>query len=207
MVDLKLDPTREDVQALSRMITELEMKRDALYGKLMLLQEHADALKHATDWITKVGPGYSQAKNEQARLAEIKMLTADVWLRHALVDRVHSSFDEAYSHLGRQMDAISRLVTCDQNRLKHMEMRRGMAPHDDTPPWEDPKPKAQHSPRTLPPTEKDSEEGEDKGELFNQKMSQPLDPKKYKDLQSLPTDTSKLSAKGGRTFQKGDLNW
>ncbi len=206
-VNLGLDPEREDTQILSRRMKEVEIKRDALYGKLMMLKPHSDALKHATEWIMKVGPGYSSASSEQKRIAEIKMLTDDVWLRYALVDRVHNSFEETYSHLGRQMDTISRLVTCDQNRLKHMEMRRGTSSYDDAAPWEDPKPSQAHSPRPLPPKSETEEEG-GLDEAVNQKMSQPLDPKKYKDLQSMPTDTSKIAGKAGKTsFQKGDFNW
>lgn len=207
-VNIDFDKERDNIKALAMRMGELETKRDSLHGHLMKLKPNNEGYKEAVDWVSKVGPSMSSGKNAEARTAEIRMLTQEIYLRSALLERVYKSYEDTYSHIGRQIDTISRLVTIDQNMIRRAELKRGMAPYEEQA-WEEPTPREKHVPKVLSSSSPEETEigGSTDDELTGMNMSQPLDPKKYKDLQDFPKDASKLAAKGGRTFQKGDMAW
>jgi hypothetical protein len=205
--DIDFDHTREDPQTLSKKIHELAAKRESVGTQLKWIKPNVVAMKHAIEWIKDIGPTLSSAKNAEKRTAEIKLLTWKFWQRHALLDRLHKDYESTYDHLTRQLEAVSRLVTCEQHKLEYIKLQRGGLVEEvgSTPPWET------QIPHTVSPAvlnEKEEEEGLSEkahDEQHNRMMSQPLDPKKFSDCQAFPENPPKVTGKN--KFKKGEIDW
>lgn len=167
-VEMDLDPHRENPNILSQKIIQIQAQRDSLYGEALRVNPVYDSFKGAEKYLRETAIDCSTRKSAESRMAHIKMLLPEFYVRLNAIERAKDNIDKALERLTGQYDCISRLVTTLQQKIKIGEISRGAAP------WEE------AAEIKVPVVPKSSEDDD----MVNRSMSQPLPVKKFNNMET-----------------------
>lgn len=179
-VEMDLDPHRENPNILSQKIVEIQAMRDSLWSEALKVSPVYDSFKGAEKYLKEVAIDCSTRSSGERRLAHIKALLAEFYVRLNAIERAKYNVDKALERLGGQYDCISRLVTTLQQKIKIKEISRGAAP------WEEAAEIKAPAKPAVTSTEDD--------DMVNRSMSQPLAVKKFNNMETFDP-TNKPAAK------------
>jgi len=130
-VRMEFDHYRESPEIVTEKLIRVEALRESLYALTVQLTPLYYSMKSAADYISQAALVCSSASSREKRLAQIKLVDSEFWVRHSEVCRTYESVQQAFEFLQRQYETVSRMITLLQIRLRVSEISRGELPFGD----------------------------------------------------------------------------
>jgi hypothetical protein len=220
-VNLDLDYLRENPHILSDRLLEIQAKRDALFAATLRLTPLVSSMKSAYNYYMDVGISCSTESSKDKRMSQIMKAIPQFLVRFSDVNRTKESVDHTFQHLEGQYECISRLITVYQIKNKVGDISRGAMPyvpreeHPFDPPYrnivtgeitEAPAPKIQPIPESIALTGKAPTITAD-DDFVNRSMSQPVNGKKFENLESFVSGTKPAKKTTNSIVATGEVEW
>lgn len=140
-VRLEFDHYRENPDIVGEKLVQVQAMRDSLFALTSQLTAVYYSAKSAADYLSQAALVCSSASSREKRLAQIKLADSEFWVKYAEICRTYESVQQTFDFMNQQYEAISRMITILQIRLRVDDISRGTVPFDS----------GQYSAKPLPP--------------------------------------------------------
>ena len=133
VVRMEFDTYRENPDIVGEKLVKVRAMRDGLFSLTSQLTPVYYSAKAAAEYLSQAALVCSNASSREKRLAQIKLADSEFWVRYAEICRTYESVQQTFDFMNQQYEAISRMITILQIRLRVNEISRGELPFDPTP--------------------------------------------------------------------------
>lgn len=124
-MNLVLDEQRVRPEILADTLVKVQANKDTVHSILLEMVKSVRWMKEAEEFIKTSGASCSKAGSDSKRIGDVRLVFPEFFFLLAKVEATFDLYERTYRHLCNQADAVSRLVTTQQNEMRYKDIFTG----------------------------------------------------------------------------------